>query len=49
MAKTSKHQEQEIGGFDEAYMDDLNPRAPDFVEKFIDAVKRPIEILKEEK
>ena len=49
MAKTSKHQEQEIGGFDETYMDDLNPDDPDFVEKFIEAVKRPIEIAKEEK
>ncbi|CAN7463731.1 hypothetical protein LJR153_003143 [Paenibacillus sp. LjRoot153] len=49
MAKTSKHQEQEIGGFDEAYMDDLNPGDPDFVEKFIEAVKRSIEFEKEEK
>jgi uncharacterized protein YeaO (DUF488 family) len=49
MAKTSKHQEQEIGGFDETYMDELNPGDPDFVEKFIEAVKRPIENVKEDK
>ncbi|CAH1205301.1 hypothetical protein PAECIP111891_02722 [Paenibacillus allorhizoplanae] len=49
MAKSSKHQEQEIGGFDETYMNNLNPEDPDFVEKFIESVKRPIEIVKDEK
>lgn len=49
MAKISKHQEQDIGGFDETYMDNLNPEDPDFVEKIIEAVKRPIEIAKDEK
>lgn len=48
MSKTSEPQERQIGGFDETYMDHLDPDAPDFLEKFIEAVQRPMKIVKEE-
>ncbi|MEK3722301.1 hypothetical protein [Paenibacillus sp. FSL H8-0034] len=49
MSKTTQQQEGQIGGFDETYLDELDPEAPDFVERFIEAVKRPIKIENEEK
>ncbi|MCY9734160.1 hypothetical protein M5X17_10415 [Paenibacillus alvei] len=47
MAKTSKPQERHIGGIDDSYMVDLDPNAPDFLEKYIEAVKRPVTTEKE--
>lgn len=43
MSKTSKQQKESIGGFDESYLDKLDPNDPDFVEKYIKAVLAPIE------
>lgn len=49
MSKTSHPRGREIGGFDDGYLERLNPKDPDFLEKYIDAVTRPKEEQKEEK
>lgn len=50
MSKTTRQpKDQQTGGFDESYLDGLDPDATDFVEKFIEAVKKPIKIEEEEK
>lgn len=49
MSKTSKQPKEQIGGFDESYLDKLNPDDPDFVEKYIKAVSAPIKTNEENK
>jgi hypothetical protein len=41
-------QERRIGGFDETYLDGLDPNAPDFAEKLVEAVNRPVAEKKED-
>jgi hypothetical protein len=48
MEKNSEVQKQ-IGGFDESYLDDLDPNAPDFFEKYIEKVLEPVEPEKNDK
>jgi hypothetical protein len=48
MSKTSQSREREIGGFDDGYLDKLNPKDPDFLEKYYEAVTRPMATAKDE-
>lgn len=49
MSKTSKHQKENIGGFDETYLDKLDPTDPEFLEKYIKAASAPIDPKEENK
>ncbi|MEC0269401.1 hypothetical protein [Paenibacillus anseongense] len=35
--------QKQIGGFDECYLDELDPKAPDFLEKYFEKVLAPVE------
>ena len=49
MSKTSHTQGREIGGFDDGYLERLNPKEPDFLDKYIEAVTRPKAIKEQNK
>ncbi|GAA4827963.1 hypothetical protein GCM10023310_00810 [Paenibacillus vulneris] len=48
MEKNSGKQNQ-IGGFDESYLDDLDPNDPDFLKKYFEKVLGPVEETKKDK
>ncbi|MDF2652077.1 MAG: hypothetical protein K0Q73_7882 [Paenibacillus sp.] len=49
MEKTTRKQEDRIGGFDESILDDLNPSDPNFIEEYIKRITSPIEEEKDDK
>lgn len=49
MEKNSQQPEHPVGGIEDSYLDKLNSNDPDFLGKYIEAVKAPIELQKEDK